>query len=197
MERRVPQHHLLYLADPKRSWLNRPGLIEEMVEAIEGEVARSGAARICAIGVSLGAFSAMVLAGFTRIDVVVAHSPQYSVDPALVPGEQRWRSYIDDIPAFRIRSVADHLQPHTQYFVFISRHGRELPQRRLIQARPNLDLYLMGPESYHNTQLTMRSVGVLDRVTEACFGLDRDLVRGIMQEAIGCTPQPVPRSDAG
>lgn len=197
MERRVPQDHLLYLADPTRSWLNRPGLIEQMVDAIQSEAARSGAKRICAIGISMGAFSAMVLAGFTRIDVVVAHSPQYSVDPALVPDEQRWRKFVDAITTFRIRSVADHLQPHCQYFVFLSRHGRELPQRRLIRAQSNLDLYLMSPQAYHNTHLTMRSAGVLDRVTEACFSLKRDQVCDIMEETFGCKPQPVPKLDTG
>ncbi|OZA01030.1 MAG: hypothetical protein B7Y02_17950, partial [Rhodobacterales bacterium 17-64-5] len=113
----VPRDHLLFIADPARSWLNRPGLIAEITQAIEAEAAAVEAKQVCTLGHSLGGFSALVIPAFTRVDVAVALSPQYAVDPAIVPTEARWQDLRAAIPAFAIGNADDYVRPDPRYFV--------------------------------------------------------------------------------
>ena len=187
---RDPSDHLLFLADPARSWLNRPGLIEEMAAVIEAEAERVQALRVVAIGHSLGGFSALVMPAFTRIDVAAAFSPQYSIDPAVVPTEWRWEQYRNAIQDFRIHSANDHLRPECLYFVFLGARRREHAQRRQAKALPNLDYYVMA-ETLHDTPGRMKKAKILDTLIDACFDQNRDRVQELMIKAFDCTRQPV------
>jgi hypothetical protein len=164
----VPRDHLLFVADPSRTWLNREGLIEEIVDAIEAEVDHTGATQVCTLGHSMGGFSALVIPAFTHVDVAVAMSPQFAADPAVVPNETRWTDYRDAIPVYRVSNAADHIIAGCQYYVFFGRHPREAVQRDLAQAHENLELYVM-PGTHHNTPQKMKAAGVLDMVINACF----------------------------
>ena len=181
---RNPSDHLLFLADPARSWLNRPELIEEMGDTITAESTRLQVRRTAAIGFSLGGFSTLVMPAFAKIDVALALSPQISVDPSVVPEEKRWKLYRDKIAYYRIRSAEDHIQPHCQYFIFLGAHPRERLQRQQVGHHPNLDYYVMA-NSNHNTQVRLKEAGVLDAVIDACFDGARDRVQQIMAEKFG------------
>ena len=50
-----------------------------------------GYARVVTYGSSMGAYAALRLAGLAGAHAAVALSPQYSIDPAVVPWEFRWR----------------------------------------------------------------------------------------------------------
>ena len=163
-----PRDHLLFISDPGRTWLNREGLIEEIVDAIESEVDHTGATQVCTLGHSMGGFAALVIPAFTHVDVAVAMSPQYAADPAVVPTETRWTTYRDAIPQYRLSNAADHIVAGCQYYVFFGRHPREAVQRDLAQALENLELYVM-PGTHHNTPQRMKAAGVLDTVINACF----------------------------
>lgn len=160
--------HVLYFADPARSWLNSPALIEEMAGLVEAEAARVGARRVLAMGHSLGGFSALVLGGFTRVDVALALSPQFSVDPAVVPDEPRWMMFRKHIGHYRIRQAADHMRPDTQHYVIFGRHYREAPQRRLMRPAPNTACFLL-PGVRHDSVVRLYEAGVLDQVVQLAF----------------------------
>lgn len=164
----APRDHLLFIADPARSWLNRPGLVAEITAVIEAEVAATGATQICTLGFSLGGFCAVVIPAFTRVDCAVAFAPQFSVDPALVPAEDRWQDLRDQIPAFTIRNADDYVQPRSHYVVFFGAHRREAPQRNLVRPRPNLDLFVI-PRTHHNVPQRLKDAGILDQILTACF----------------------------
>lgn len=180
---RSPRDHLLFIADPGRTWLNRAGLIEEIKAQIEAEAARMGATQICTLGHSLGGYTALVMPAFTKVDVAIALSPQYAVDPVVVPTETRWADLRAAIPAFRIRNVEDHIQPAGQYFVFFGRHPREKVQRYLASPHANLDLYVL-PRTHHNTPQKMKEAGVLDIVLDACLAVNRRLVEKTLAKAL-------------
>jgi len=164
----TPRDHLLFIADPARSWLNRPGLIDEITAVIEAEVAATGATQICTLGHSMGGFCAVVISAFTRVDCAVAFAPQFSVDPALVPAEDRWQDLRDQIPTFTIGNADDYVQPRSHYIVFFGAHRREAPQRDLVRPRPNLDLFVI-PRTHHNVPQRLKDAGILDQILTACF----------------------------
>jgi pimeloyl-ACP methyl ester carboxylesterase len=178
----APRDHLLFIADPSRSWLNRPGLIEDMVALIEAEVARIGATKVFTLGHSMGGFSAMVIPAFTKVDVAVALSPQYSLDLKVVPTEKRWAQFREKIAEFRISNAADYLRPNTQYYVFMGRHPVEAPQRDLVKPADNLQLFVM-PGVKHDTSQRLKEAGLLDGVVAACFEGRGDHVKPMLKKA--------------
>jgi len=165
---------VLYIADPGRSWLNAPGLIEAVVGQVERFAEEIGAEQVCAIGHSMGGFAACVLPDFTKIDVAVAMSPQASVHPDIAWDDPRWMEYRDKIDSFRVRHVEDHICAGTQYFTIFGMHPREAPQRKRFPVAENIELLRM-PKTHHNTAQRLRAKGLLDAVVQA--GFDRRIYR--------------------
>lgn len=178
--------HVLYIADPARSWLNAPGLIEEIAGLVETEAARIGAKQVVAMGHSLGGFSALVLGGFTRVDVALALSPQYSVAPDLVPDETRWMAFRNRITQWRIRQAGDHMNPKTDHVVIFGRASREAPQRRLMRPAPNVDCYLL-PRVHHDSVVRLHAAGVLDEVVQLAFDGRKRRLRLLLADRMKAT----------
>jgi tetratricopeptide (TPR) repeat protein len=68
-------------------WYDYPEMAEAMACV---QAATRGYARVVAYGSSMGAYAAIRFAGLAGAQAVLALSPQYSIDPAVVPWEQRW-----------------------------------------------------------------------------------------------------------
>jgi hypothetical protein len=187
----VPRDHLLFIADPARSWLNRDGIIPEITAAIEAEVLRVGATQVCTVGHSMGGYTAVVIPAFTRVDVALALSPQFAVDPALVPAELRWPDLRSAIPAFHIGNADDYVRDATHYFVIHGRHPREAAQRNLARPRPNLDLFVM-PHTHHNTSQKLKVAGILDQLVTACFDMRTATVDKLLRKHVRARKAPVP-----
>lgn len=181
-----PRDHILFIADSQRSWLNKPGLIEDIVALIEAEVVRIGATKVFTLGHSMGGFSAVVIPAFTRVDVAVAMSPQYSLDLRVAPTERRWAKFRAKIAEFRISNAADYLRPDTQYYVFMGSHRVEAPQRELIQPTNNLQLFVMRGVK-HDTSQRLKEAGLLDVVLASCFDGLGDQVKSVLKKAF---PEP-------
>lgn len=162
------QDWVLYIADPKRSWLNGAGLIERIVQLIEAKAAEIGARQVCTLGHSMGAYSACILPGFTKVDVAMALSPQVSVHPEVVGDDPRWMNYRDQITDFRIRHVGDHLSADTQYHVLFGMAGREAPQRDRFPVAENIEQLHMA-KTHHNTAQRLKARGILDTVVGLAF----------------------------
>ncbi|MCB1336716.1 MAG: hypothetical protein KDK10_04390 [Maritimibacter sp.] len=127
------ENSVLFISDIRRSWMNREGWIEE-VAARSREVARRiGATETIALGASMGAFSALTMACHMKLDRVLAIVPQYSVDPAVVPDEDRWMKYRDEIGRIRVREL-DALPDEAEIFTLNGgtetelRHALRLPK---------------------------------------------------------------------
>ncbi|MGX9356148.1 hypothetical protein ACS3SW_13605 [Roseobacteraceae bacterium S113] len=175
--------HALFISDPGRSWLNAPGLIEEIVRVIEATARELGVRHVFTLGHSMGGFMAAVIPGFTKVERALCLSPQSSVDPSLVPDDPRWMEYRDQIKDFRIRQVADYLSDETEYFVIFGEHGREGPQVRGFLPRENLHLFLMA-KTVHETATKLKNAGVLGSLIE--YALDGRLpkVRRMLKNAL-------------
>ena len=108
------EQHVLFVSDASRSWLNGPGLAARIVAAIEEAAKRSDAKRIVALGNSMGGTMALMLAHLTRIDVVFAITPQYSVNPERLPEEKRWQPFRKKIVDWPFKAVDEFATAQTQ-----------------------------------------------------------------------------------
>lgn len=158
----------LFIADPQRSWLNAPHLVEEIVEAIEAARDEVGATQTVTLGYSMGGFSALAIGGFVAVDAALAFSPQMSIDPALVPDEGRWKRYRKRIGAIRIRQVADHMAVGTAHTILMGHSRLEAPQLRLVPQAANTDTYLL-PRTRHDSAPRVKAAGILPEVIELAF----------------------------
>ena len=68
-------------------WYQHPEMLEAMARIRDATMAY---ARVVTYGSSMGAYAAIRLAGLAGADAVLALSPQFSIDPAQVPWEERY-----------------------------------------------------------------------------------------------------------
>ncbi|RID90053.1 hypothetical protein D2N39_19955 [Gemmobacter lutimaris] len=186
--------HALYIADPRRSWLNAPGLIEDVVSLVEAEAAEVGATEVVAMGHSLGGFSALALGGFTQVDAALALSPQFSVDPAVVPDESRWMPFREQIETFRISDVRDVMADRTQHYIIFGAHARERAQSRLLRPAPNAHCFML-PGVRHDTVMRMFHAGILDEAAQLAFGRRTRRLRQVLAETLQGTQLAVPDAE--
>lgn len=90
----------LFIRDASRSWANAPEFDSVVRSALRHAMSRQKVTRIVAMGVSMGAFSALAAATQLPIDAVLAIGPQFSIDPAVLD-EPRWRDQAQRIGMFR------------------------------------------------------------------------------------------------
>ena len=178
------KHTVLYVADPRRSWLNGKGLIERIVEIIEAKVAEFKTDRVYTLGHSMGGYSALVIPGFTKVDVALALSPQVSVHPGVVSDDPRWMNWRAKIADFRVRHVKDHLNPATQYVAIYGAHKREAPQRERLPIADNIERIHMN-RTHHNTAQRLKARGLLDQIIELAFERRIYRVRRLIRRGIG------------
>jgi hypothetical protein len=173
--------HVLYIADPNRSWLNEPGFLEETLDLIKETMADIGAEQVVALGHSMGGFSACVIPYFIPVDYVLALSPQVSIHPEVVPDDGRWMQHRENVDDIEIVDVGSYLEDRTQYVVVFGRHGREAPQRSRFPNPDNLTLFVM-PQTNHNTAARLKSLGLLTDLRDAVFDGDLETAKALMIE---------------
>ncbi|GHC26061.1 MULTISPECIES: hypothetical protein [Gemmobacter] len=183
--------HVLYIADVRRSWLNAPGLIEEVVALVEAEAVEVGATQVVSMGHSLGGFSALALGGFTRVDSALALSPQLSVDPAVVPDETRWKSFRDRIETYRISDVRSVMARATQHYIIYGTHRSERAQLRLLRPATNTHCFTL-PGVRHDTVMRMFHAGILDDAVQLAFGRRTRRLRKMLSDALDGVQLAVP-----
>lgn len=117
---------VLYISDKSRSWLNHPGMAEEIADVAEEVASAMQAEEMIALGNSMGGTSAMLMTEFLAFNAVIAFAPQFSVDPSVLPYEHRWtkfRRYIED---FRFPHVGKMRDDGPPVFLFHGTHPNEL-----------------------------------------------------------------------
>lgn len=126
-------HHVLFVSDASRSWLNGPGLAAAVVTAIENAADMINATRIIALGNSMGGTMALLLAQITRIDVAISVVPQFSVHPERVPEETRWKFFRKQITDWPFEAVESLPTDHTQTIIL---HGGTRDERVHLDRYP-------------------------------------------------------------
>ena len=162
------KNHVLFVADPRRTWLNGPTLMERIGEEVERIVAETGITSVSTLGHSMGGFSAIVMSKFIAVDNAVAFAPQHSVHPEIAGNERRWKEHTDRITDYRVRSVDDYWVDRTTYFVFHGDHRRDQYQRDRFPVRHKL-FHTILPETTHAVPQKLKKAGLLDRVVSLCL----------------------------
>jgi hypothetical protein len=176
------RHPTLYVMDKRQSWMNAPGLMEQIVVIIEAEAARCGATTICTMGNSMGGFMALLLPYFTDVDHALALSPQYSVDAAVNPDEWRWAEYIGRIETFLHPTLEGRFTDRTQYTVVHGGHRRERPQVTAFPRHPSI-AHFIRPGLAHGVAKFLKEMQVQRPLAQAVFEGRRRRVRILMQDA--------------
>lgn len=176
------RHPALYIMDKHRSWMNAPGLLEQIVEIIEAEAARIGATTVCTMGNSMGGFMAMLVPYFTEIDHAIAFSPQYSVDPAVNPDEWRWAEYVGRIETYLHPTLDGRITERTQYTVVHGGHRRERPQVDAFPRHPAI-AHFIRPGLAHGVAKFLKETQVQRPLAQAAFEGRRRRVRILMRDA--------------
>jgi tetratricopeptide (TPR) repeat protein len=77
----------IHIIPRENAWYQHPEMLDAMACV---HAATRDYARVVSYGSSMGGYAALRFAGVAGATVALALSPQYSIDPAVVPWEERW-----------------------------------------------------------------------------------------------------------
>lgn len=162
------EHSALFIIDPKRTWLNGDGLIEQIVEAVDAYAKEVGADEIVTLGHSMGGFAAIVLSGYLPVKTAIALSPQFSVHPDIVGDDPRWMYFRKHIKTHRLGGADAHMNAQTTYHVFHGGRSVEHPQRDRFPMKKNL-YHTVLPKIAHRVPQKLKDLGLLERIMRAAM----------------------------
>jgi len=158
----------LFVTDESRSWLNAPGMAERIVAEIRETATRLAATRIVGLGNSMGASMALHLSGMIEFDTVLALTPQYSANPAVMPEERRWSYFRKRIAQFRFDRI-ERLSPERTRYVIVHGDGPgELAHALRFPRVPGVAHFIV-PGMDHRLSATLKARGVLRPLVRAAI----------------------------
>ncbi|MBL4929173.1 hypothetical protein [Fuscibacter oryzae] len=179
----------LFVMDDSRSWANDPGFEKALIRSLETISARHPITRITTIGLSMGAFSALVAAQVLPVDVVLAFGPQWSVASGMVPGETRWSRWTAALSPLRWPTAPLPSLGHAYLF-----HGAQddLPQALPFPQQPGTD-HILFPDLGHSDLVPhLKARGALGGLLDAALAGDRRRLLRIAASAGGLLRQRLP-----
>lgn len=178
-----PTRHGVFISDSRRSWMNDAEVRAAIAETLPGLITSAGARRVTTLGLSVGAFSALVAHRLFPVDAVLAFSPQYSVSRRIVPEEKRWRFWTGQIRNFACPSV-EPLQSGGRIYAL---HGLEddIAQMRRFPIRANLDHFVFPGLRHSMVPRAAKDAGLLAPLLAAAEHDDRKAVSRIVRNLGG------------
>jgi hypothetical protein len=156
----------VYVIDKHRSWGNRidfPALAQRIAPLAAG-------CTVHALGNSMGGFLAILMSRFMPLRSVVAIVPQFSVCKAVVPSENRWDRYVDQIREWRYESLQGCFSPATDYYILAGYSAVEARQLDLFPSAANIHkIFFRGRRFEHNVAQELKAAGLLYPVIADCF----------------------------
>ncbi|MRU15593.1 hypothetical protein FDP25_09140 [Roseovarius sp. A21] len=187
------ENHVLFVIDESRSWLNSPGMAERLIATIEDVALQIGAKRLVGLGNSMGATMLLHLSRDVAFDTILAFTPQYSVDPAIVPEERRWRFFRRQIENFRFPAVQGLRPEKTAYFIL---HGDEADELiHALRFPPSQRVsHLILPGYGHRLAIKLKRKGALPTLVNlAIEGRHHRLGKRLMR--LGAIPRHIFEAD--
>lgn len=175
--------HCMFISDLRRSWMNDPHYLKSVQTAVTKIQKRASITRTTTLGLSLGAFSALVASALFPVTTAIAISPQFSLSPDILPRETRWRYWRNNIKTFRFETAEVHPGPDRS-FVF---HGLEndRDQMAAFEKRPNRDHFVFPDQNHADLGRHLKEMGVLSNLVSACAEYDRKHVAMLVKQSGG------------
>ncbi|MEO0370921.1 MAG: hypothetical protein AAF231_05645 [Pseudomonadota bacterium] len=137
------RNHVLFVADRLRSWYNAPGIFEEIVDLVQSYKRTHKITEVMTLGEGMGGYGAIHFARALGAQSSMSFSAQFSVDPKVVPEEERWMSYRDKISHFTRPSLGSVLSDDCTYYVVHSDSDRDKPHWSRFPVAEQVDHYLV------------------------------------------------------
>ena len=167
-----------FVIDRRRSWYNRPGLPERIVDALRDLADRLGARRIVTLGNSMGGYGAVFFANRLKAELAIGFVPQFTMDDRVLR-EPRWQDYKAGMTAFQTRSLAECMAPPCRFFVLHGGRGQDRPHYRRFPLGDNIQHYIL-PLKTHAAASRMKEAGTLDPLIAALLAGSQETVARIM-----------------
>ncbi|MEZ5687030.1 MAG: hypothetical protein R3D78_14610 [Paracoccaceae bacterium] len=160
----------LFVSDASRSWGNAPEFGPALIAALAQVTARAPVTRIATLGLSMGAYCALIAAQILPVDVVLAFSPQVSVRPGAVPGETRWARWTKALPPLLWPDAPLPARGHAYLF-----HGAadDLPHALRFAPRPGTDQLIFPGLGHSDLVPHLKARGALAGLVQAALEGDR------------------------
>lgn len=143
------RNHVIFVSDFSRSWLNAPGIDEQIIGMVESVFAAKRLESMSLVGNSMGGTMALMLADRLPAKTVLCFCPQFSVDPRIVPEEKRWRRYRKNIERFRFSAVSPLARPNRTIYIVHGGTSGELMHASRFPRVPGVRHFII-PRYGHN-----------------------------------------------
>lgn len=178
------KNHVMCISDISRCWMNAPGMVNLITTQISDYVLEHGVTEIMAIGTSMGAYNALILARKIPMSRVICFTPQYSVHPEVMPEEKRWRWFRKQITNWPHKQMDKLPKPPVPIYMF---HG-DTPDEQMHWERfptaPNLRHYIfMGAD--HNFVGNLKGTNTLRKIVLAAINDRPGRMNKVVQRAGG------------
>ncbi len=162
------KNHVMCITDISRCWMNADGMDQKIVTTISDYILDNGITHLMAMGVSMGAYNALILGRMMPVRRVIAFAPQYSVHPQVVPEEKRWWFFRKQITKWPHREMNRLPRDPAKVFIF---HGDTPDERMHWEKFPqaeNVKHYIFSGAD-HNFVRQLKSNDKLRKITVAAI----------------------------
>ncbi len=162
-------NHVLFISDLKRSWYSSARLMDKIVEAVTGFIAKHNIANTVAIGNSMGGYGAILFAELLPVSKVVAFVPQVSMHPDVLL-ETRWIKHRPYFGAELPPSLAPVIARSKAYFFlfFGVNSEADAAHAALLSKQPRLSLFMLQ-NCGHDVGAFLKNAGLLTPVFADIF----------------------------
>ena len=180
---RGPGRRALFIQDADRSWGTAPEFATALREAVDMLAARAPIARVALVGMSMGACMALRASHLVAADAVLAFGPQWSLSPAVIPGETRWQPWSQALTACGPLGC---MPPDGTATSLIAHGGRDdMDHAMAYPTSPTVD-HLIFPDQDHSGLVAhLKARGSLPGLIEAALDADRRRMLRILASAGG------------
>lgn len=191
---RQPDQHCMFVSDLRRSWMNDPHFLKSLQSAVDKIRQRENISRITTVGLSMGAFSALVASALFPVTTAIAISPQFTLSGRLMPKETRWRYWRKNIKKFRFETAEVSPGPARSYIF----HGLEndLHQMRAFSVQPNRDHFVFPQGNHSELGRLFKDHGILSDLVMACAARNRKEVARLVSSCGGTWRARYEKSEA-
>lgn len=152
----------IFIIDKDRSWgnaLNWPKVESIVLDFAKGQ-------ELITIGNSMGGFLAILGSKRLKAAYSIAFAPQWSVDPQIVPLEDRWNLYVKEIAEFKFPDLRESFAQNCRYLVVFGDAPEDVAHAKLFETHTSLapdgNIEIMTvADAGHNVAKYLKESGIL------------------------------------